>query len=247
MSESLQIYIHSSNSDSVVDGAHYFKLPLIEVPSQCHIYIGVANATIPISYYNITSSNNTLKYTITGDALIYTVTIPEGNYDVTTLKTYLNSVMTNFTVTYDYTTNKYTFTHSTSNFVFQEYFGATTCFKLLGFPNGESQTSTSRVLTSINCIDISSIKTLSIQTDFLTGNINKISPHTNNILCRLPVDVKPFEILTYTNTTGFKVNLFTNVLNTLMIKICDRDGNAIDFNGVDWSMTLQLDIVDFVE
>ncbi len=59
MADSIQIYISSSNADVLTsDGSYEFNLPTIEVSSQFHIYVSIANASIPISFYNINSSNN---------------------------------------------------------------------------------------------------------------------------------------------------------------------------------------------
>ena len=58
----------------------------------------VSHITIPYSWYNITSylANNTIQYTIpitTGQSTSFTITIPNGFYTISTLNTYIQSVL----------------------------------------------------------------------------------------------------------------------------------------------------------
>ena len=53
-----------------------------------------------------------------------TVTIPAGNYSITSLITSLKSLLINFTLSYSTTSNKLKFTHSTYNF---KYSSSSTC------------------------------------------------------------------------------------------------------------------------
>jgi hypothetical protein len=53
-------------------------------------------------------------------------------------------------------------------------------------------------------------------------------------------------LIAYSNTTNFKINLHTNIFNSVVINLKDQNGVGIDFNNAHWSMVLQLDIVDFV-
>ena len=40
--------------------------------------------------------------------------------------------------------------------------------------------------------------------------------------------------------------MYSNILNDIVIKIVNQYNVILDLNGLDWSITLQLDIVDFV-
>lgn len=40
--------------------------------------------------------------------------------------------------------------------------------------------------------------------------------------------------------------MYSNILNDIVIKIVSQDNVILALNGLDWSITLQLDIVDFV-
>jgi hypothetical protein len=74
--ESIQIYLNSLNADKYFNGSSSdcaFILPIIEIPDGFHIYLSVQKCLIPYSFYNINSTNNTLKYT--ANSINYSITI----------------------------------------------------------------------------------------------------------------------------------------------------------------------------
>ena len=61
------------------------------------------------------------------------------------------------------------------------------------------------------------------------------------------VNASPNSNIVYENNGSvFTSNLFSNILNDIVIKIVDQDNNILNLNGLDWSITIQLDIIDFV-
>jgi hypothetical protein len=68
---------------------------------------------------------------------------------------------------------------------------------------------------------------------------------SNNILCSIPISVNPFSMITYQNN-GYKTNLNSNLFNSVIINITDQDGNFLNFNSIHWSITLQLELVNYV-
>ena len=119
MSESFQIYLNSKNADSSNNNLYNFILPNLEIADGNYIYLSVQYASIPYSFYNINTTNNTLNYTL--NAVNYTVTITSGNYNITQLITFLKSSMSGFTISYNSLTNKITFSHSTYNFKYHQH------------------------------------------------------------------------------------------------------------------------------
>jgi hypothetical protein len=126
------------------------------------IYLSILNASIPYSFFNVDYFNNLLVYSVGGADI--TINIPEGNYNVNTLRTYLLSVMTGFTITYNSLNNSFTFTHSTNEFIFKE---TSTCFEILGLDENVEHTSFGRVLISTNSINLFTIRNIYIQ----SGNL----------------------------------------------------------------------------
>ena len=245
--ESIQIYLNSQNADKYFNGAAdcEYLLPLIEIPDGFHIYLSVVSCLIPYSFYNINNSNNVLQYSFDGVNL-FTLTIPIGNYNVNSLLSVLKSnISPQFIITYDNVKNKFTFTHATNDFMFMS---SSTCLQILGFNNNEtiaSNPSASLSLTSVNCANVYSIRTIQVNSNLITYNINKVQKNNFCILCSVPITCTPFSLIEYINRTNFKTNLFLNRISNIKIKLTDDNGNLIDLNGCHYSLTLQLDVISF--
>lgn len=246
MSELLQIHLNSKNADRFISGTSdlEFDLPLIEAPLQHTIYLSVQHAVIPYSFYNIDSNNNFLQYMLYGAELptIYNIYIETGNYNPYQLISVLHNVMPNFTITYNSIKNKFTFTHSLYEFRFIDI---STCLRLFGF--SDSAQSVNKTVTSINSINLQSHHCVCIQSNLLTGSINSANKYESNIICSIPVDKAPFSMITFINHNNLKYNLFNNVISTMRLRLTDQNNNLIDLNGCNWSCTVQLEIIKFVD
>jgi len=245
--DTLQLYLNSNSADIYNNNSNCdveFQLPLIEANSQCYINISVQNVSIPHSFYNCNSSNNILRYNLNElPSEIQTIVIPGGNYNVNTFKSYLSSVMTGFTLTYNSTTNKYNFYHNSSDFTI---LSSSTCLALLGFKNNISLSSSSRNLNSTICCDFTTTKSILLCSSFPSSNISKSINSDNNVISSFPVDVLPFGLLTYSNHNNYRFNTYANILSSISLRLTDQNGDLLDLNGCDWSITLQLDIIDYV-
>ena len=244
--ESIQIYLNSQNADKYFNGSTSdceYIIPLIEIPDGFHIYLSVVSCLIPYSFYNINNSNNVLQYSFNGID-ISTLTIPIGNYNVYNLLAVLkNNILSGFTISYDSIQNKFTFTHTSNDFMFMS---SSTCLQILGFDNNITISSTSLSLISANCVNVYTIRTIQVNSNLITYNINKNQKNNYCILCSVPITCTPFSQIEYINRTNFKTNLFLNRLSNIKIKLTDDKGNLIDLNGCHYSLTLQLDVISFV-
>lgn len=237
---SLYLHLNSEYADDITNNTFLFSFPLIEGGQQDTIYLSVEHATIPYSWYNINNNNNTLNYRLNN--INYSLTITNGNYNALELRDYLKSNLP-FEVTFNKIKNKYTFTHTTSDFSF---LSSSTCFKLLGFRKNTTISSFSKILTSTNCINLIYTPCVCIYSNFNNPNIN-ISASKNNkrLLTSISLDKQPNNLLNYMNK-DLRVDLDTNNLSLIEITICDIEGQPLDLNGVNWAMTFKLDFVDFV-
>lgn len=224
--------INNSTSNCIFD---FNNLPI----NDGEIYVSVQTAQIPGTYYNIDSINNLLIYSLNGGANINLV-IPPSNYNVTTLLTYLQTVMTGFTITFNSANNLYTFTHSSQSFAFKSN---STCFELLGFNDNAQYNSSGLSLTSTISVNFFTIRNILIECSNLitvnkTSNINDTNA---SILTSIPVTVSQNSILSYSNVYGLSDKI-VSVKNfaSLQIRLLDQDLDLLDLNGGEWSITLQL-------
>jgi hypothetical protein len=66
-------------------------------------------------------------------------------------------------------------------------------------------------------------------------------------LCSIPITTAPNSMISYINPSNYKINIFSSMFSSINIKILDQNGEPIDLNGCHWSMTLQLDVLQFTE
>lgn len=245
MSESIQLYLNSANADRYNTSGYTtdcdFNLPVIEIPDGFHIYLSVQHALIPFSFYNINSSNNILNYTINSSS--YSLVIPNGNYNVNQLISQILSLMiAGFSISYSSITNLMTFSHTSYDFTFNS---TSTCFGILGFATTIS--STSKSLVSVYAVNVSPIKSINVVSNLITYNINKAMKNNNSILCSISVNKPPYSNIEYSNPNNYRSNLFINQISVLKIKLVDDNGNLINLNGCNFSMTIQLDVEKFTD
>ena len=242
--ETIQIHLHSKDANSYNNNSLSdcnFYLPVLELPLQHTIMLSVQSVVIPYTFYNINSTNNILDYVLSNNSGGQVV-IPYGNYNAINLATLLTTSMLNFTVKYNPITNKFTFTNSSSEFTFET---TSTCFTILGITNS-LRSSTNNIYTSTNCVNLLSNMCICIQSNLPTGNINSSKVSEGNILCSFPVETPPYSLITYKNNNSFKTNLFSNTISYINIRVCDHLNQLIDLNGCHFNLTLQIDVVDFV-
>ena len=242
--EIFQIHLNSKYADKYYNNLTTdceFFLPLIEVPLQHTIYISVQHAIVPYSFYNINSTNNLLIYTL--NSIQYSLTITQGNYNAYDLLAYLKTNMPNINIIYDSIVSKYTFSLTSSI----TFLMSSTCLEILGFSNTMSAISIDNVLISPNCINLQSKHCICIQTNLQTGSLNNTSKHESNIICSIPIDKPPFSTITYQNHNNLKYNLYNNTLSTLLLRLTDQNNNVLDLNGCHWSISIQLEIIKFIE
>ena len=242
--ESIQIYLNSKTANRYIGGYTsncIFELPRIIIPNNKKIYFSVLNASIPYSFFNVDDFNNFLVYSVGGGSDIEII-IPQGNYNVNTLRTFLLSVMTGFTITYTSLNNSYTFSHTTENFVFKEN---STCFEILGFDEDIEHASFDRVLISTNSINLFTIRNIYIQShNLMNDNINNSTPNSSTILTSLPVSSGQNSIINYHNFNNIKTRINDNTLknlSSLSIILTDQDLDILDLNGCHFSLTLLIE------
>jgi hypothetical protein len=228
--------ISSYNSNAI------FQIPALlkEEYDIVQVDIGLINVQIPVSFYSINYTNNKLTYTL---GTLKTIILEDGNYNANNLftemiaKFLLNGDV--FSIKINKINGCLTFTSNT-NFTFN-YINST-IFKTLGFSNKTDYTSTSNILISPFPLNLAIINQLSIVSDNLATN-GYSSNKTENIISNVSVDKPSFGILTFESPNMVRRILKSKVINSIDIRILDQDGNFIDFNNQDWSLTLSINIL----
>lgn len=244
--ESIQIYLNSRYATETIDGNPancVYYLPVIEIPDGHYIYLSLQNASIPYSFYSITSIDNTFSWGLVAGA-VNTYYIQPGNYNITQLIDVLKVAMgVSYTITYSSITSKILITHASSNFIIY----AASFNHIIGFSKTTNTTSAANLLYGRDCVNLNQIRAINIEVNFPTYNINVAQAYNQNILATIPVYVAPFSIISYTNNNNFRTNLYVNRLDQIQVRIIDNNGLLVDLNGINYQMTLQLDCIKFTE
>lgn len=259
--EYTEVYLDSSQSIAAVgnyantdNALFYFDYPIQNIS-----YMKVIEAEIPVSYYTITSSNNTFTMTDGGGGSA-TVTLTPGNYNSSTLSTTLAAALTaasptgkTYTVTFSSTTQKFTITVSSTTFTLT--FGTTgddgqTNPRFFLGMNAGANSSTLTSLVSPNTANITGPNYLYICSDVLGGLVNSVLPNLSQNrgqkgpqIARVPVNVNPGEVVYYNDPVPEKWFPLPNLLQIRQLDLYLTLGTSsekIQLNGQPFSIKLGL-------
>ena len=244
---SSQLYLHSGRAQLNLNGADksnvifFFPDALKLDKKSIEARISVVNAQIPVSFYNINNTNNKINITVLNIITSYYIT--PGNYNINTfIAQWAIDIGPLWVLTFNSITNKLTFSY-TSTFSFSD--DTTSLFSKLGFITGYDYISSfNKELIAPYSVDFSGLNRLIISSPtFNLHNIMCSDTGFTKILSVIPITSAQNGIINYTNITNYK-SIFKNYeLSSIHIQITDDQENYIQFNNVDWSMTLQIDIV----
>lgn len=201
-------------------------------------YISIQNAQIPFSFYNINVYNNILKLQIS--TTIYTLTLTKGNYNATSLITEIttqltNNSLTDFTITISTITGILTFTKTTGSFSIIS--AGSTIYDVLGFVPGTNYNSvTQKIIAPYPLNLLGTLRLRICSFELVTNNIDYT-------LITLPIEIGNFGLIQYTNISNIRAKLNNPSLDGFDIMIIDDNNNNINFNNINWTMTMILTIV----
>jgi hypothetical protein len=223
----------------------FFNIPDIVVDNEGihHLEVAIIDAQIPFSWFLINNETNTLRYTYNGNT--YTITLTNGNYNANTLITqltegFLNTSSLVCTIVLSQITGKLTFkfNNPASNIDFL-YLGSVGLFRILGF---DEQNYSGVAITTPNPLNLLGITKLNI----CSQNLATISSFSSKksigscIIQTIPVDVPNWNLISYINRNNIHGKMKSRNLNNIDIQILDEFGRFIEFNNIDWNITIQI-------
>lgn len=221
-----------------------FELGLFlrDEPDIIHRQITLQSAQIPVSFYVINYTCNLFRIKNVSSGITYNYTIPVGNYSGTSLITMLISLIApNFpsmTISLDKNTGLLTFSNSNDFIIYNNF--TYSIGTILGLANNTFLTSSSTKLILPYPLNLLGIKVLEIRSYILTmANISSTTGGQSSLLASLPVNAPPFGMIDYASKGSNEMSFSNTSLDELDIEIIDgENGEYINFNNVDWTMTL---------
>ena len=232
-----------NNSTYLSDVKFNFRNILSDEVDIKYVTCGVLNAQIPVSFYTVNYTNDYLEFAIDGGITEY-FTITRGNYNSNSLITELISQFSTlgyvFSITTSKTTGIMTFNYPTHNF---EFFGTSTLFKILGFVFGTDYSSLDSSLTADHPLNLLGVKRLKINSNALSTNVyDSHGTSLSSNIASIPVNVPAFGLIDYVNSSNAFPVLKAHTVTYIDIQIFDEDNNLVNFNGINWTITVQLNI-----
>ena len=244
-----QIFLHSDNADIYYNGTlkssveFFLKEPIKIDKNTIECKVSVVNAQIPVSFCIINSNNNNINITINSVTTSYY--FPTGNYNVQQFITQWGiTVGSNWALTFNQVSNILTFSYI-SNFTFSDANPNVSILNHIGFSYGCQYNSIGNSLTAPFPVNLGLIPRLHIKSDtFAYKNIDSFTKGRTRTLCVIPVNSQPNGMIIYNNFTSFKTIMSHRSVSSIRIDITDDFRNLIDFRNIDWSLTIQIDIVN---
>ena len=206
-----------------------------------HSHIQLIATQIPHSFYTINVNNNKLFYTL---GTIFSITIPEGNYNAFNLISPMTSLFLanghTITPVFSRITGKITYT-GTTNFTFNTV--NSTILKILGFLPSINTSSISNVLASPFPLNLLGIKRITITSKNLATialNTLNLKTQTNSILATVYINEPPYGLVTHGNTTNVNHLLKVLTIDNIDLQMNCDDGFPMNFNNQEWTMKLKI-------
>ena len=210
-------------------------------PKIINSHITLIATQIPHSFYIIHANNNKLFYTL---GTIFSITIPEGNYNafnlITTMQFLFLANGHTITPAFSRITGKITYT-GTTNFTFNTV--NSTILKILGFLPSINASSIGNVLASpfpLNLLGIKRITITSKNLATLALNTVNMKTQTQSILATVYIDKPVYGLITHGNTTNVVHHLKVNTIDNIDLQMNDEEGNLINFQNQEWTMKLKI-------
>jgi hypothetical protein len=232
---SSKIFLSSTGTNQVVNSStintditFYFDPILLPSYDKSHLILGLEQASIPVSINMINSKNNEM----TINAQSYT--IPAGNYTITQMITYLNTVNATIQFVYSSITNRITVTITPTTPVVI----SGSASSILGFVSGTY--SNPHIFT--NVVNLTSTTGIIIQVENITTANRDNSGRTGATLARLPITCPPLRILQYFNATPFYTQIANRELTYFRIRLLNDDYSPLVLEGnPNWFIVIRCD------
>jgi hypothetical protein len=243
------ISLNSNNATRYLNGDYLsdvvFDFTNILSPSDdiSYVEVGVGNAEIPATFYNIDITNNVLNYRI--DATNFGMTVPVGNYNYNSLVTQMTTLLTanghTFTFSLNRNSNILTMTLTAGGTTWNRISLGSTIYYILGFDPDTTYNIVGNTITFPRLFNLLGQKKLKIYSSNISvDSYDSVNTATNNLLCTISVNQPGFNLIIYTNIDGLYAHMRNRYLSTVDIQIKDELGNLINFNGINWTMTINL-------
>jgi hypothetical protein len=202
-------------------------------------YFSVVHAEVPNSFYIVNYTNNQIVI----DGITYTLV--RGNYNVLTFITMFSTILPQFQLSYNSATTKLTITEiSLNDFTINASSSASTVNSIMGL--GTTDITGNYIYTMPNVVNFIPLQRINFRTNYFNFGCYSIVDGSSDIFLPLQNNAGQNSIINYVNQTQARFLIQDRNITSFVISVTDDKNQLINFNGVDWLMTIQIDM-DYVE
>jgi hypothetical protein len=247
------VHIRSKDTTQLTAGYNsHFKF-LLEDPIKINqgeqINITMSSGEFPYSFYNVSSDVNNRGIIIDDGGIEFN--FGEGNYSIYELRDTINAATSSikFSATFDVKTMKLTLTN-TDTVSHTINWGQSTAAKMMGFddnPDNNDVVAAGNSTTSDFVVNMCSVHSLMVRSNIATGNVQSTTHSNSTILQKISIDQNGFGMI-YLNQDDYRTTNITQQpqIDQIEIKITDQNNNLIQFNNVNYEMSLIFQVYEKV-
>lgn len=233
----IRVFLDSRTAEQSQPNHYRFQLNVDAYLDTHDIYLQIRKTQCSYSWYNISSSNNSL--TLGG----VTNTLPVGNYSANDLVNSLNSLLWgsyDITFAFDPITAKVSIVENTGVPILWGI-ETTTLHTVLGFPS--IPTDSASLFISPGIVDVSAIKALNFHLYSVPGrsfSVYEGNTEITRLMSTLFVgNAIPYSVISSTDETIFKESSLQNEIRYLEFYLLDQNGNTVDLQGGSFQMLIE--------
>lgn len=201
-----------------------------------NVYLSVDHCEVPNSFYIVNYTNNQIVI----DNIIYIV--PVGNYNVNSIITVLQAILpTGFIITYDLITNKFKFNYTTT-YAINANSKNSTINKVLGLGNSALLSDVAYNIYLPYMVNFLPIPRINFRSNFFMFDNYSTSDGSSNIFLPLQNNTGQLSMINYINQTQIQYLIQDRSITNFIITVTNDDGALLNFNDIDWTMTLLIKI-----
>lgn len=249
------IFISSANRNPI-EKTYDFNLffdndELIINPNE-GVNVSVVSFSLLNSMYNVNQYTGNNTFILCNDTLSSNMTmiIPYGNYNVYTLQSQLNTLLSGYVnVNYNLATNTYTYTNTSSSSL---SIIPQNCSKLLGLSTTTIISTSGTISSYVNMVNYQQVILRCPTLVFENNSMDNIQDKNNFIAVSDILywvnkqDVEPFKMVNYKNEDGgtlYSYNVVNRSFSTLNFKLVNEFNQPI-YDAPDYLVQLQISIFD---
>ena len=201
-------------------------------------YLSVVHAEVPNSFYIVNYTNNQFVLNAT------TYTLTRGNYNVNTFITMITALLpAGYSFTYSSITTKLIMTHTTTPFTVNASSSSSTVNSIMGLGVIDL---TGLSVAFPNVVNFIPLQRINFRSSYFNFGCYNTTDGSSDIFLPLQNNAGQNSIINYVNQTQNKFLIQDRNITSFTITVTDDKGQPVNFNGVAWLMTIQIDI-DYLE